>query len=76
VSDRLLELLIEEVLSKTPSAMIRVEISSVKEAAVETGFFSSKGFETIGHIPDFYGPGNDYFIYARHIADASMGHKD
>lgn len=66
-SDKLLELLSEEVLSSTRSAMIRIETSSVKEAAVEPRFFSSRGFETIGHIPDFYGPGNDYWIYAKQV---------
>lgn len=75
-ADRLLELLIEEILSNTSSAMIRVETSSIKEAAIEPGFFNAKGFETIGHIPDFYGPGNDYYIFARHVADGLTGPKE
>ncbi len=75
-ADKLLELLIEEILSRTTSAMIRIEISTIKEAAVETGFFSSRGFETIGHIQDFYGSGNDYFIYARHILRDPEDRKD
>ena len=57
----------EEILSGTPSAMLRIETSSVKETAVEPGFFASRGFETIGHIPNFYGTDNDYYIYARHL---------
>ena len=66
-ADKLLELLSEEILASLRSAMIRIEVSSMKEAAVEPGFFGSRGFETIGHIPDFYGPGNDYWIYAKQV---------
>ncbi|HSV56409.1 MAG TPA: GNAT family N-acetyltransferase [Magnetospirillaceae bacterium] len=64
-ADRLLELVIEEVLLSARSAMIRVEISTIKESAVEPGFFPAHGFGILGHIPDFYSPGNDYWIYAR-----------
>ena len=64
-ADKLLELLIEEALSAAPSVMLRIETSSLKESAVESGFYLSRGFETLGHIPNFYGTGNDYWIYAR-----------
>ncbi|NLJ45874.1 MAG: GNAT family N-acetyltransferase [Treponema sp.] len=66
-ADKLLELLTEEILSSVRSAMIRVEVSSMKENAVEPGFFTARGFEILGHIPDFYGPGNDYWIYAKQV---------
>ena len=66
-AEKLLELLVEDILSKSPSAMLRIETSSLKESAIEPGFFASQGFETIGHIPDFYGSGNDYFIFALHV---------
>lgn len=67
-AEKLLDLLAEEILASVRSAMIRIETSSLKENAVETRFFTARGFETIGHIPDFYGPGNDYWIYAKQVA--------
>ncbi len=66
-AEKLLDLLAEEILASVRSAMIRIETSSLKENAVETRFFTARGFETIGHIPDFYGPGNDYWIYAKQV---------
>jgi len=54
-AEKLLDLLAEEILA-------------TKENAVEPRFFTARGFETIGHIPDFYGPGNDYCIYAKQVA--------
>lgn len=67
-AEKLLDLLAEEILASVRSAMIRIETSSTKENAVEPRFFTARGFETIGHIPDFYGPGNDYWIYAKQVA--------
>ncbi len=69
-AEKLLDLLTEEILASVRSAMVRIETSSLKENAVEPRFFSAHGFETIGHIPDFYGPGNDYWIYAKQVARA------
>jgi GNAT superfamily N-acetyltransferase len=67
VANRLLEMLEEETLRLAPSAILRFEISTEKEAAFGAGTLSAKGYSLIGHIPDFYSPGNDYFMYAKHL---------
>ena len=39
------------------------------------GLLESCGFALIGHIEDFYGAGDDYYIYARHLAPSEQ-HED
>ncbi|GAB1456201.1 MAG: GNAT family N-acetyltransferase [Spirochaetia bacterium] len=68
VGPRLIELLEERLLEKGSYSVIRIETSQVKEEAVGDNFFLSTGFQTIGHIPDFYAPENDYYIYVKSVS--------
>ncbi|MBP7096824.1 MAG: GNAT family N-acetyltransferase [Spirochaetia bacterium] len=65
VGTRLVELVRDEIVTREPYGIIRSETSKAKERAIEPGFYEANGFETIGHIPDFYENENDYYIYAR-----------
>ncbi|MBN1242138.1 MAG: GNAT family N-acetyltransferase [Spirochaetales bacterium] len=65
VGTRLVELVRDEIVTRERYAIIRSETSKTKEKAIEPGFYEANGFETIGHIPDFYENENDYYIYAR-----------
>ncbi len=67
VGVRLLEMVEDELLSTMGHAILRIEISRKKESIVGDQFFAENGFEMIGHIPDFYEEGNDYYIYVRHV---------
>lgn len=67
VGKRLVEMLEEEALRDRREVLIRVETSRQKEETLGSGIFSSLGYATIGHIPDFYAEGDDYYIYARHV---------
>lgn len=49
------------------NAILRVESSSRKDSILPENFYLDAGFSLIGHIPDFYGKQDDYFIYAKHI---------
>ncbi len=64
---RLIEMIEEEALRADTFAIIRCEISARKAAAVGEGLFDEAGYSLIGHIPNFYERGDDYFMYARHI---------
>ncbi len=67
VADRLVALVEEEIQGSESSAILRFETSASKEAAIGSGTMSRHGFALMGHIPDFYAPGDDYFMYARHL---------
>ena len=67
VAERLLSMLEEETLRLAPSAILRFETSSRKEASFGAGTLAAAGYSLMGHIPDFYAPGNDYFMYAKHL---------
>jgi GNAT superfamily N-acetyltransferase len=67
VAERLLSMLEEETLRLAPSAILRFETSSKKAGAFGAGTLPGAGYSLIGHIPDFYSPGNDYFMYAKHL---------
>ncbi len=67
VAEALLDSIEEEVLRREASAIIRIETSTKKESTVGAGAFSAKAYATMGHITDFYGPGDDYYMYAKHI---------
>jgi GNAT superfamily N-acetyltransferase len=67
VSARLVEMLEEEVGRIARSAIVRVETSRRKEDALGRGTLAEAGYALIGHIPDFYEPGDDYFIFAKHV---------
>jgi GNAT superfamily N-acetyltransferase len=67
VAERLLSMLEAETLLLAPSAILRFETSSKKALAFGAGTLPDAGYSLIGHIPDFYTPGNDYFMYAKHL---------
>jgi ribosomal protein S18 acetylase RimI-like enzyme len=67
VVDNLLSMLEREARSIAPSAILRFETSTEKEAAFGAGLLSARGYSLIGHIPDFYAAGNDYYMYAKHL---------
>jgi GNAT superfamily N-acetyltransferase len=70
ITSGLLGMIEDELLRTKASAILRVEISSLKEAAIGKGILSERGYSLIGHIPDFYGHGDDYYMYAKHLRRA------
>jgi hypothetical protein len=64
---RLLAMIEKEALGQDGSAIIRFEMSKRKEKAVGKGLLVEAGYALIGHIPDFYGHGDDYFMFAKHV---------
>jgi len=70
VGERLIEMLEEETKRLETSALIRLEISRRKEDSLGRGLFLSCGYTLVGHIPDFYGTEDDYFMYLKYIAKA------
>jgi GNAT superfamily N-acetyltransferase len=68
VGKRLIQLLEEEVLRLERSAILRFETSTRKAESMGRGLLLASGYALIGHIADFYEKGDDYFIYARHLA--------
>ena len=75
VTAGILDLAEGELLKDASSAILRIETSSRKEAAVGEGLISERGYALIGHIPDFYEPGDDYFMYAKHLRRAAVAAK-
>jgi hypothetical protein len=75
VGRSLLDMLENEVLRLEASAIVRFEISRLKEDAVGKGLFIEAGYALIGHIKDFYTEGNDYFIYAKYLRRVVDGGK-
>jgi len=67
---RLLEDVEREALRGEVSAIVRFEMSRRREKAVDRRLLVESGYALIGHIPDFYGPGDDYFMYAKHVSSA------
>jgi len=76
VTASILTMLEEELLKLQASAILRIETSSTKEEAIGKGILAERGYALIGHIPDFYEAGEDYFMYAKHlrrVVDKSQG---
>ncbi len=67
VSASLLGIVEAETLKSDSSAILRFETSRRKEEAIGEGILADRGFSLIGHIPDFYAPGDDYYMYAKHL---------
>lgn len=67
VAEKLIGMIEEKALNIGISAILRFELSSAKRKAFDEGSFENSGYTLIGHIPSFYGPGDDYFMYAKHI---------
>lgn len=69
----LVEMIEEESLRTMDSAIVRFETSTRKESAIQQGLLAGEGYTLVGHIVDFYEPGDDYFIYAKHVAVSQEG---
>lgn len=67
VTSSLLGMLEEELRNKEASAILRVETSTRKEASFGRGVLTERGYALIGHIPDFYEAGDDFYMYAKHL---------
>jgi len=67
VAERLVSMLEEEVLRTEPAGILRMETSSRKEAAFGRGVLGAAGYALIGHIADFYGAEDDFYMYAKHL---------
>ncbi len=67
VAQRLALMLEEEALARESACILRIETSGRKEASYGPGAFEGSGFALIGHIPAFYGEGDDFFMYAKHL---------
>jgi ribosomal protein S18 acetylase RimI-like enzyme len=67
IGDQLLQRIEVEILKQKRSAILTVETTTRKEGAIRPGFFQEAGFSLIGHIPDFYGKGDDFLMYAKHL---------
>jgi hypothetical protein len=63
----LLAKLEDEILARADSAILRIETSTAKSASFGAEMLAKAGYSLIGHIPDFYLKGNDYFMYAKHL---------
>lgn len=63
----ILRMIEEEVLRLQPSGLIQIEISRRKLACAGSLSLEDAGYRLIGHIPDFYGEGNDYFMYTKAV---------
>lgn len=76
VAEQLVAMIEEKARGSGPTCILRIETSSRKEAAYGPGLFATAGFSMIGHIADFYGAGDDFYIYAKHLQRKSEVHKD
>jgi ribosomal protein S18 acetylase RimI-like enzyme len=76
VAEQLVAIIEEKARELEPACIVRIETSSRREASYGAGLFDAAGFSMIGHIADFYGAGDDFFIYAKHLQRKSNEHKD
>jgi len=63
----LLKLIDEELLKRGGYAVIRIETADKKLKNLGTISLEDAGYKLIGHIPNFFGEGNDYYYYIRAI---------
>ena len=63
----LLSLIDEELLKRGSYAVIRIESAGNKLQALGAATLEDAGYKLIGHIPNFFGEGNDYYYYIRAI---------
>lgn len=75
VAQKLAAMLEEEALTRGSACILRVETSGRKEASYGPGIFESTDFVLIGHIADYYGEGDDFYIYAKHVRRESTAAK-
>jgi ribosomal protein S18 acetylase RimI-like enzyme len=70
VGHQLMELIESTLLNSSGKAILRIETSGKKEYAYQQRFYQSCGYSLIGRICDFYEPGDDFLMYAKHITNA------
>ena len=63
----LLSLIDEELLKRSSYAVIRIESAGNKLQTLGATTLEDAGYKLIGHIPNFFGEGNDYYYYVRAI---------
>ena len=63
----LLSMIDEELLKNSPYAVIRIEISTQRLISLGAIKFEESGYKLIGHIPEYYGEGDDYYYFVRTI---------
>ncbi|MDP2791674.1 MAG: hypothetical protein Q8O15_07970 [Rectinemataceae bacterium] len=63
----LLQLLDEDLLAKNSYAVIRLETSGKKLENLRPEAFQESGYKMIGHIPGYYGEGDDYFYLIKTV---------
>lgn len=64
---KLLALLEETLLKTNPFAVIRLETSGKKLANIPPEIFQRAGYKMIGHIPAYYGEGDDYYYLIKTV---------
>ncbi|MGB4571705.1 MAG: hypothetical protein WBH97_02670 [Rectinemataceae bacterium] len=64
---RILEMIEEEAIRRQPQALLQLEISQRKLNCLGSITLEDFGYALIGHIKDFYGEGNDYFMYTKFV---------
>jgi ribosomal protein S18 acetylase RimI-like enzyme len=67
VGHQLMDLIESTILKTADKAILRVETSGKKEYAYQQRFYQSCGYSLIGRIIDFYEPGDDFLMYAKHV---------
>lgn len=66
-SSHLLQLLDEDLLGKNSYAVIRLETSGKKLENLRPEAFQESGYKMIGHIPGYYGEGDDYYYFIKTV---------
>lgn len=64
---RLLEMIDDDLLHKFSYAVIRIEISGRKLESLGAVSFDDAGYKLIGHLPAYFGEGDDYFYFIRTV---------
>lgn len=65
--NHLLQLLDEDLLGKNSYAVIRLETSGKKLENMRPEAFQDSGYKMIGHIPGYYGEGDDYYYFIKTV---------
>ncbi len=68
VGERILQMIDEEFLLRHPQALIQYETSTRKLASVGISLLEASGYNLIGHIPDFYSRGDDFYMFSKFLS--------
>ncbi len=53
-----------------PQALIQFETSTRKLGCLGLSLLDNSGYSMIGHIPDFYAPGDDFYMFSKFLSRA------